>query len=124
MAEDFPLEGRRKNRIIPPLALSLFVSHPLLFFRFIFDLLDHQFTRDFYPLSRFGRRKKVFWNGKFDGDIYNGKDLFPNAVDIIRDLFSLVIILSREDLYHYVMQNVYDYNFKEKERECLIGKSN
>lgn len=51
------------------------------------------------------------------------EDLFPNAVGI-RDLSSLVIILSREDLYHYVMQNVYDYNFKEKERECLIGKSN
>lgn len=45
-------------------------------------------------------------------------------IDIIRDLSSLVIILSREDLYHYVMQNVYDYNFKEKERECFIGKSN
>lgn len=55
--------------------------------------------------------------------IFIMEDLFPNAVGI-RDLSSLVIILSREDLYHYVMQNVYDYNFKEKERGCLIGKSN
>lgn len=32
--------------------------------------------------------------------------LFRNMVDVICDLSSLVIILSREDLCYYVMQNI------------------
>lgn len=120
----FPSREEGKIGLFPPsLCLSLYL---ILFF--FFDLFSIYLTISllaiFILYHGLEEGRRYFWNGKFDGDIYNGKDLFPNAVDIIRDLFSLVIILSREDLYHYVMQNVYDYNFKEKERECLIGKSN
>lgn len=43
--------------------------------------------------------KKIFWNGKFTVIFTAGfimEDLFRNAVDIICNLSSLVIILSRE----------------------------
>lgn len=60
----FPSREEGKIGLFPPsLCLSLYLIL-FFFFRFIFDLLDHQFTRDFYPLSRFERRKKVFLEWK------------------------------------------------------------
>lgn len=118
----FPSREEGKIGLFPPsLCLSLYL---ILFF--FFDLFSIYLTISLLAIF-------ILYHGLEEGRRYFGMEnlmvIFIMEriyflIDIIRDLSSLVIILSREDLYHYVMQNVYDYNFKEKERECLIGKSN
>ena len=118
----FPSREEGKIGLFPPsLCLSLYL---ILFF--FFDLFSIYLTISLLAIF-------ILYRGLEEGRRYFGMEnlmvIFIMEriyflIDIIRDLSSLVIILSREDLYHYVMQNVYDYNFKEKERECLIGKSN
>lgn len=118
----FPSREEGKIGLFPPsLCLSLYL---ILFF--FFDLFSIYLTISLLAIF-------ILYRGLEEGRRYFGMEnlmvIFIMEriyflIDIIRDLSSLVIILSREDLYHYVMQNVYDYNFKEKEREYLIGKSN
>lgn len=70
--------------LFPPLCLSS--SFFSIYFRFISRFLSVEW-------------KKIFWNGKFTMIFTAGfimEDLFRNAVDIICNLSSLVIILSRE----------------------------
>lgn len=74
----FPSREEGKIGLFPPsLCLSLYL---ILFF--FFDLFSIYLTISllaiFILYHGLEEGRRYFWNGKFDGDIYNGKDLFPN----------------------------------------------